>query len=228
MSDFDNKKQQDKEAKKHEFLYETGAFNDEDLLLVHSQLMREKIEPTERMAPIPLFLLGLFGMLLFWGGFYLARYSGGFSSTAFNPEIIGTAVAEKEKPFDPIARGKKLFIGLCQNCHQANGEGLPGVYPPLRGSPWLLTSDVRPIKILLKGLSGPINVHGHDFDLNMPNVADWKDRDIAAVLTFVRQNWDNKADPISEDLVKKTREEIKDRHKPWTGDEILAEHPLPH
>jgi len=222
----------DKSKEKHkltseEFVHDEGVMEDEDLLKVHAQLMREKAEPSEQTAPIPIFLLFLFGILLFWGGYYLTRYSGGFKVDSFNPEVFGTvAVAVEAKPFDPISRGKKLFMRTCQQCHQADGKGLPGVYPSLAGSAWLLGSDVRPIKILIKGLSGHVTVEGKSFDGNMPPVGDWKDRDIAAVLTYVRQNWENDAESISEELVTKIREEIKERTKPWTESEILHHHPL--
>ena len=130
--------------------------------------------------------------------------------------------------FDPMVQGKKLFARVCQQCHQEDGMGIPGVYPSLANSPWLLSSDVRPVKILLMGLKGPIQVKGKDYNGNMPAVTQWKDRDIAAVLTYIRQRqeWGNDAGPISEDLVKQTRESLGDRLKPWSGKELLELHPL--
>lgn len=206
---------------------DVGRMPDPELQAIHDQLFREKEEPEEKDSPIPLLLLFLFGILIFWSGFYLARYSGGFKGDVFNPELQGgVAQAKPPAPFDPLVQGKKSFVRTCQACHQVDGKGLPGVYPPLAGSAWLLTSEERPIKILIKGMSGPIEVEGASFNNNMPPVGDWKDRDIAAVLTYARQAWGNSAGPISEELVKKVREEIKDQMKPWKPEEILAQHPL--
>lgn len=212
--------------KKKPFEQDKAGYSDEYLQEIHAQLMREQAEPSEQMAPVPLIVMLICGLLLFWGGFYMARYSANFKGDIFNPEWVpgGAEVAKVE--FNPMAQGKKLFAKTCQQCHQADGKGLPGVYPPLVGSPWLLNSDVRPIKILLMGLQGPITVEGNKFDGNMPSVGYWKDRDIAAVLTFVRQNWGNTAGPIAEELVAKVRKELGDRKNPWSAQELLKEHPL--
>ena len=230
MSDFDKDDKQTignkSELEKH-FEHDESLMSDSELQRLHAQLYREKSEPTEKMAPVPLFILFLIGSLLFFGGFYLAKYSGGFRGDVFDPNWTpGVGAEVKEVVFDPMVMGKKLFTRTCQQCHQADGNGLPGVYPPLAGSQWLLNSEVRPIKILIKGMSGPVTVEGHDFNGNMPPVGDWSDRSIAAVLTYVRQQWGNDAGPISAELVAEVREKIKDRTKPWTGPEILAEDPL--
>lgn len=229
MSDIDKEKKINNKGSHSEFDQneDKGRFPDSALQEIHDQLYREKEEPEEKDSPIPLLLIFLFGLLIFWSGFYLAKYSGNFKGDVFNPEAAaGTQIAKPPAPFDPLVQGKKSFMRTCQACHQADGKGLPGTYPPLVGSPWLLNSEERPIKILIKGMSGPIEVEGASFNSNMPPVGDWKDRDIAAVLTYVRQAWGNDAGPISEELVKKVREDIKDRMKPWTPDEILAQHPL--
>lgn len=209
-----------------EFAHDESILPDEDLQDIHSQLIREKAEPTEKMTPVPLFLMFLFGVLLFWGGFYVSKYSGNFRADVFDPDWVPGKVDTAEVVFDPLMRGKKLFSQICQQCHQPDGMGVPGVYPPLVGSPWLLSSDHRPVKILLKGLSGPITVEGKNFNGNMPSHEDWKDRDIAAVLTFVRQNWSNSSGSIAEETVTEIREQIADRKKPWTGPELLKEDPL--
>lgn len=228
MSDNNKEDPLDKDKHPHaEFEKDTGHMPDKELQKVHDQLYREMGEPEENYVPINLFLLFLCGLLLFWGGLYLGKYSGGFKGDVFDVNAQnGAAKAKAPKPFDPLAQGKKNFTRTCQTCHQADGKGLPGVYPPLVGSEWLLNSEERPIKILIKGMSGTVVVEGATFSGNMPAVGDWKDRDIAAVLTYVRQAWGNSAGPISEELVKKVRDEIKDQVKPWTPEEVLAAHPL--
>lgn len=212
--------------KDQDFVRDEGHFDDDLIQSVHAQLMRENSEPSEHMRPLPVITVFLIGALLFWGGYYIGEYSADFRGDIFDETWGGDGAIQEEVAFDPLSRGAKLFARQCQQCHQADGMGLPGVYPPINGSPWLLNSEERPVKILLKGLAGKVSVLGKDYDGNMPAIADWKDRDIAAVLTFVRQNWSNQAGPISEELVTKVREEIKDRTKPWTEAEILAEDPL--
>lgn len=232
MSD-SNDKNPERDEKK-EFSHKGEHFSqDKDLLpdnklqQLHDQIVREKAEPEELDAPIPIFLLLLCGILLFWGGFYYAKYSGGFRGDVFDPNWQpGAGVVKVAAPFDPLVQGKKLFTRTCQQCHQADGKGIPGIYPILAGSHWLLGSEVRPIKILIKGMSGPADIEGVAYNGNMPPVGDWKDRDIAAVLTYVRQAWGNSASAISEELVAKVREEIKGQTKPWTPAEILAMDPL--
>lgn len=207
----------------HGFSVDRELYTDEKL----QQIAREKGEPEELNTPIPLFLLLVCGLLLFFGGFYFSKYSGGFRGDVFDPNWHpGGGVAKVAAPFDPLVQGKKLFSRTCQQCHQGDGKGIPGVYPTLVGSPWLLNSDERPIKILIKGMSGPAVIEGVAYNGNMPPVGDWKDRDIAAVLTYARQAWGNTAEPIAEELVSKVREEIKGQTKQWTPDEILKMHPL--
>lgn len=209
------------------FVEDHSEFSDESLQRIHSQLMREQAEPSEQMHPVPLLVMLICGLLLFWGGFYLSKYSGQFRGDVYNTDWLpGSGKQVAEKPFDPIAHGKKLFAKQCQQCHQADGQGLPGVYPPLANSPWLTSNDERPVKILLLGLQGPITVNGNKFDGNMPTVGYWKDRDIAAVISWERKQWGNDAPEITEEFVAKIRKELGDRQKPWTAAELEAAHPV--
>lgn len=205
------------------FSVDKERYSDEQL----KQVSREQDEPQELDTPIPLFILLVCALLIFFGGFYFARYSGGFRGDVFDPTWQPGGTAKKEAaPFDPLVQGKKLFGRTCQQCHQSDGKGIPGVYPPLAGSEWLLNSEERPVKILIKGMSGHAVIEGTSYNGNMPPVGDWKDRDIAAVLTYARQAWGNEGGPIAEELVTKVREEIKGQTKPWAPDKILEMHPL--
>lgn len=206
---------------------EKGRYKDATLQDIHTQLIQEPAEPTEAYSPIPLFLIFLFAGLMFWAGFYLDRYSGDFRSDIFDPNWKpGSAESQHiEPPFDPIKQGQKLFSRICQQCHQPTGLGIPGVYPPLAGSEWVLGKDERIIKVLLAGMNGPVTVEGHNYDGNMPSFGMWKDRDIAAVLTYIRQDWNNKAPEVLEATVTKIRSELK-RTKPWKPEELLQEDPF--
>lgn len=202
---------------------EPGLLRDEG---IHSIHQREKQEPTELMAPVPMIIIFVFFVFGFWGGMYLSRYSGNFRADVYDPEWKPTAAIQAEQAFDPIKQGTKLFARNCQQCHQKDGQGIPGVYPPLVGSEWVLGEDIRIVKLLLAGMSGTVTVKGQQFTGNMPNFAHWKDRDIAAVLTYVRQSWDNDAAPVAAELVTDTRVKMADRKKPWKPEELLAEHPF--
>jgi mono/diheme cytochrome c family protein len=83
--------------------------------------------------------------------------------------------------------GKSLFLKNCAACHQPTGKGIPGAFPALAGSKFVQGKGSEVAGVLLKGRGG------------MPDFSDsLSDRDIATVLTFVRSNWGNKADGLSE------------------------------
>ncbi|MEO6848073.1 MAG: cytochrome c, partial [Chthoniobacterales bacterium] len=122
--------------------------------------------------------------------------------------------------------GKRIFAQNCQLCHQQTGLGTPGQYPPLAGSEWVQSldwhGDNHLVKIVLMGMQGPLTVKGMPFNNAMPAWNQLKDEQIAAVLTYVRNEWGNKATPIAVDNVKHIREELKGmgRTDPWSPDEI--------
>lgn len=93
---------------------------------------------------------------------------------------------------DKIKHGKKLYSQHCAACHQANGQGLVGAFPPLAKSDFLMQDKNRAIKILLSGKNGKITVNGKDYNGQMPNFAKLNDDEAADVLTFVMNSWGNK------------------------------------
>jgi putative heme-binding domain-containing protein len=131
-------------------------------------------------------------------------------------------------------QGAKIFQqeSHCATCHQTHGKGNGTVYPSLVDSPWVTGSEERLIKLALHGLWGKMTVHGKTYDptRGVPPMTAFRDllRDeqLAAVLTFVRNTWGNKASPIREATVQRVREETADRTTFWKPDELLAEHPL--
>ena len=122
--------------------------------------------------------------------------------------------------------GQKVFSTTCQACHQVTGEGLGEQYPPLAGSEWVAEDDAKVVRIILHGLTGPIEVAGQTFSGAMPP---WggilSDQDIAAVATYVRGAWGNKAAPITTARVKKVRAATLARKTPWTAAELAAVKP---
>jgi mono/diheme cytochrome c family protein len=126
----------------------------------------------------------------------------------------------KEMSFEEF--GKRLYSN-CMSCHQANGRGLPPVYPPLRGSEIVLGEPSTLAKILLHGLEGKIEVDGQTYNQVMPAAPLRTDEEIAAVLSYVRSAWGNSAGAIDAAMVAKVREETKGRNRSMTARELGIE-----
>lgn len=129
--------------------------------------------------------------------------------------VLGSArVAYAQQP-----DGKKVFANTCAACHQFTGEGLEGAYPPLARSEWIV-DEAKLLRIILHGLTGPVEVAGETYNSAMPG---WgtilTDADIAAVATYVRGAWGNKSAPISVAKVTAVRSSSK-RTTPWTVAEL--------
>ncbi len=120
----------------------------------------------------------------------------------------------------------------CMTCHQPNGLGMGTVYPPLAGSPWVTGSEDRIIKATLHGMWGKMTINGKTYDpaLGVPPMTAFgsllDDKELAAVLTFVRNSWGNQATTVTPAAVKKVREANTDRTIFWKPAELLALHPL--
>ncbi|MCE4553539.1 copper-containing nitrite reductase [Roseateles cellulosilyticus] len=106
---------------------------------------------------------------------------------------------------DQIAAGQQLFAGTCSVCHQANGAGLPGVFPPLAKSDFLSADAKRAIGVVLHGLSGKVTVNGKDYNSVMPPMNQLNDDEVANILTYVLNSWGNPGGTITADDVKKQR-----------------------
>ncbi|MFN8671594.1 MAG: copper-containing nitrite reductase [Candidatus Sericytochromatia bacterium] len=105
--------------------------------------------------------------------------------------------------------GKQVFGRTCIACHQANGQGIPSVFPPLAKSDYLMKDKNKGIDIVLKGLTGKINVNGVTYQSEMPAHNFLSDKEISSVLNYIRTSWGNKGDIISEEEVKKHRDSLK-------------------
>ncbi|HEX7647800.1 MAG TPA: copper-containing nitrite reductase [Noviherbaspirillum sp.] len=106
---------------------------------------------------------------------------------------------------DQVKAGGALFLGTCSVCHQGSGEGLPGVFPPLAKSDFLNADPKRAIGIVLHGLSGKVAVNGKEYDSVMPPMNQLNDDEVANILTYVLNSWDNKGGRVSADEVKAMR-----------------------
>ena len=128
--------------------------------------------------------------------------------------------------------GKEIFAreGFCSTCHQPDGGGLTASgFPPIRDTPWVTGSPERLIKLVLKGIMGPISVAGRDYPGQVPMTpfeGMLDDSEVAAVLTYVRNSFGNQASPISPELVRQIREEVKDKEGFYSPSELLKTHPM--
>ena len=201
--------------------------SDIDVRRVHGVLLRETAEPAEGSEPVPLWLMGIFGIMVLWAGIYLGLYSGGFRGDVFNPntDFDPKSKGAPQGPPDPKVIGKKLFTANCVACHQSSGLGQAGQFPPLAGSEWVIgDAPNRLIGILLHGLQGPVQVKGATYNGAM---AAWegvfKDEQIAAILTYVRTDWGNNAPPISKEAVAAMRDKFKGQQgNPWSEAQLKA------
>ena len=205
-----------------------AAVTDDVLIAAHEKLLGQQPDEKARYRLLPLNLLFLFSGLIFFGGTYLGRYAGHFNPNIYNENVVhGSTGGTTAVAVNPVEVGKKLFNNAaCNTCHQPTGLGVPGAFPPLAGSEWVTGSEERLIRIVLHGLQGPIKVKGVDYNTPMPafgRVAgsgyNWSDDKIAAVLTYIRQEWGNQAGPISTEKVAEVRTKEGDR-KPWLAAEL--------
>jgi len=173
-----------------------------------------------------LVLLIYVGDLYVWNnGADVMGKSGWFSSQLYDPYMTHAELvaANPKQEGDLRGKGQLVFEKNCQLCHQATGMGVPGQFPPLAGSEWVLAEGPgRIARIVLNGFSGPVTVKGAQFNNNMFAFRDLlSDEEIAAVLTFVRSEWGNAASPITPEQVKKIRDATLDRSTQWNEAEVL-------
>ncbi len=110
-----------------------------------------------------------------------------------------------------VVPGEKIYRTYCGACHQKNGLGASGRFPPLANTTWVTGDKKKLINIVLSGLEGPIEVNGTAFNSLMPQHSFLADEELANVLTFVRQNFGNKASGVSANEVKKVRSALKNQ-----------------
>ncbi|MBT1699415.1 cytochrome c [Fulvivirgaceae bacterium PWU4] len=119
---------------------------------------------------------------------------------------VHAAVLAQSADKASIERGKTVYESTCLACHQADGSGVPNLNPPLIKTKWTLGDKNQLINVVLKGLDEEIEVDGETYHNVMPPLNYLSDQEIADVLTYVRNNFGNKASAIKEADVKALRE----------------------
>ncbi|MFM8903688.1 MAG: c-type cytochrome, partial [Verrucomicrobiota bacterium] len=123
--------------------------------------------------------------------------------------------------------GAQVYNTLCVACHGPDGKGLNGL-PPLVGSEWPKGPAERSIKIVLNGMTGPVEVAGMTYNIDMPpQGAVLSDEKIAAALTYVRDKFAGGAGAVTPAQVAAVRAQTAKRATPWTAAELLKAHPFP-
>lgn len=205
----------------------------DDVTQVHGVVEREHAIPETGQMPLPVWLLGLCALCIGFGAYYLGGFNGGFRADGLSERAVGSAaLTETTGPaagggaaavVSPFDQGKKLYAANCAQCHQTSGIGVAGQYPSLVGSPWVQGSPKRLAMLLLKGMQGPHPVGGVTYNGAMPSQEkNMGDKKIAAVLTYIRNEWGNKGTEIPPELLAATRKEFLAKSDPWTHEELAA------
>ncbi|HXD77246.1 MAG TPA: c-type cytochrome, partial [Puia sp.] len=132
-------------------------------------------------------------------------YQPGLAEADIDEDLPKVAAAPELSMSDRLKNGQLLFSTNCSSCHQPNGQGVPGAFPPLAHSDFLMSRQDKGIGILLHGINNePITVNGKHFQGVMPNLS-LSDDQIASILTYVRNNWGNKSPMVQAKDVRQTR-----------------------
>lgn len=184
---------------------------------------RENIDPKELIRPIPIAgSLITVGMVVF-GVIYLlmseplttSRYGDQRTLADLSgPQIVADGS-------DTVIDGKALYAAQCAACHQATGQGVPGVFPPLDSSEWVQGEPRILANILLHGINGEIEVAGQKYQGMMPAFPQLNDTELAEVATYIRSAWGNQADAVQADLFKTERQSGTGRTTPFEGEAAL-------
>ncbi len=186
---------------------------------ISPQEERENPDPYEGTGPVPWPMLALVALVFGFCIVYITRSDietpSDWGDGRDSSELSGAKESGK-------VDGAALFASLCVACHQANGQGLPGVFPPLAGSEWVLGKDSTAAAILLHGMTGELIVKGATYNGVMPAFgSQLGDEQIAALLSYVRSQWGNSSSAVSVETVARAREAHKDRTAPFAGEKEL-------
>ncbi len=173
-------------------------------------------------------MIAVLAALVYWGSMYVVEYGGELDARVQGHYKNWKELADlapKDASAQLAAKGAKVYNQYCVACHMGDGNGnAASGFPPLAKSEWVLEKDPsRIIRVVLNGLGGPITVLGKEY--GQAQMLPWRDAlnddDIAAVSTYIRSTWGNKAPAVDAALVKQIRGETADRGGVWTAEELL-------
>lgn len=203
-----------------------------DLDRLHAAVKREKEDLAPESQPAPLgviFVLMLVAIIA--GGQLNPMTTGGWSFDVSNsfavtgggdPRPGGAGAGGTLDPFALAMKKGASGYSVCGGCHQGNGAGIPGQFPPLAKSEFVTGGTERLIRIVQHGLTGPVTVNGASFNTPggmQPFGAAMSSQDLANVLTYVRNSFGNEGTMITKEMVQKVRDEEK-RATQWTDADL--------
>lgn len=202
-----------------------------DLDRLHAAVKREKEDLAPESQPAPLWATFLLMLVAIIAGGQLGPMTGGWTFDVSNPFALagggdprpgGAGAGGTLDPFALAMKKGASGYSVCGGCHQGNGAGIPGQFPPLAGSDYVTKGTERLIRITQHGLTGPVTVKGQGFNTPggmQPFGAAMSAQDLANVLTYVRNSWGNEGSMITKEMVQKVRDEEK-RASQWTEVEL--------
>lgn len=142
---------------------------------------------------------------------------------SIQPADLGPSLDETGR--QQFALGRQYYLTGCAACHGTSGQGLKRFGPPLLKSEWVLGDEKRLALLLLHGIEGPINVNGQLYDIPdilpvMPSHSTLADRDIEAIMTYIRNGWGHHAGAVEPRTVGGIRVRSQGRVQPWTETEL--------
>jgi mono/diheme cytochrome c family protein len=190
---------------------------------------REYRDPGESERSVPWFVVMLIGAAAACAIIYLSgmrtdlasQYGDSRTITALMPATVAKTGAAQGA--SAAVDGGQLFTTKCVACHQATGLGIPGVFPPLAGSEWVLGSDKVLVQIPLHGITGTLQVKGASYHGTMPPFDTLSDAEIAAVLTYVRSHFSNGAPAVSPTTVAAGRAATQSHKVPFNNGEEVTQ-----
>ncbi|MBX2873836.1 MAG: dehydrogenase [Saprospiraceae bacterium] len=140
-------------------------------------------------------------------------------------ELDGEEGLLDQEALKQFASGRQQYLSICAGCHGTDGQGLKRFGPPLVQSEWVLGDPRKLSLILLHGMEGPLEVNGKRYDAPdilpvMPSHSVVDDAHIAAILTYIRNEWGHQAGPVKRGLVGKTRVQSQGKVVPWKAEEL--------
>lgn len=134
--------------------------------------------------------------------FALAVALSGTAGCAARHVPEGRHVAAQNANLASANDGARVYIANCSSCHQIDGRGVPGAFPPLAGNPIVRGDPARLLRIVARGERGPVQIAGHAYNGEMPAWEGLLSREeIAAVVSYIRGAWRNNAPPVPENPV---------------------------
>jgi mono/diheme cytochrome c family protein len=187
-----------------------------DLDRIHAAVKREKVDQPPSNMPAPMWAIFLLMLVSIIAGAQLGQSP--LTGRVVDVRPGGSSGGDALDPFQLAMKKGSSGYSVCGGCHQGNGNGIPGQFPPLAGSEWVNGGTERLIRVAQHGLVGAITVKGQGYNTPggmMGFGAAMSAQDLANVLTYVRNSWGNESSMVTKEMVEKVRSEEK-RATQWT------------